>query len=79
MKNDLGFKIGNLVNNLKNNDVSNRLKNFKHTISNNDYCFKAKNFYKTHQKLMLSLAEENINTIVDLKYYENWILYDKWS
>lgn len=78
MEDKNGFNFENLVNNLKDKRVDcNFKKNLEHTINNNSYCSLLKSFYAEHKNLMIELAEENINTIVDLNNYVNWIKYGK--
>ncbi len=77
MDKQYGFKLNNLVNNLKSSSVSNKIDNVKHTINYNQYLLDAKSFYLNNYKLSIDLAEENIVTIADLNKYIDWIKDDK--
>lgn len=72
------YKLKKLVNNLNGKSVlSNRINKLKHNMSNNGYLVKSEAFYSENKKLMISLAEDNINTITDFNNYLNWMVYDK--
>ena len=67
-----------MVNNLEGKkSVCNKIENLKHTINNNEFSKNSKEFYKSHNSLMVELAEENIVTITDLYNYVDWIKDDK--
>jgi CYTH domain-containing protein len=74
MKNKYSFKLQKQVNNLyTNNCVSNKIKKIRHTINKNQFLCNCKQFYLNNNDLMIKLAELNINTILDLDNYVDWI------
>ncbi|MBQ2863898.1 MAG: hypothetical protein IJE91_00350 [Clostridia bacterium] len=74
MSGEYGYKLKNMVNNLKGNTaVCKQIESLKHTISNTDYCTNAINFYNRNAKWLVNMAEENISTVADLNNYVNWI------
>ncbi len=74
MKNEYGYKLQEMVNNLNAGKVVNeQIEVLKHTISNTNYASAAINFYNGNAKWLIELAEENINTVADLNNYAEWI------